>query len=301
MTTATEDAQAQSKALLAAIAEQGTRGAQYYEQAAQQAQAQKQSAVQAALDRAQGGPGASATPAALTTQLAGQAAQTGDQRAADVAQAAAYQQQDQQALSSANDTYMNQVQAAIPIVGAKINAQAAQQARDNALQRQLADLQLQQSQLGLESTKVSLEGQREQNAANRAAAAAAAARAAQPQQMSVAEQRYMDDQALQEHQSAVQRMAASSGQVGSAFNFIVGDPDNGSLEAALADLDNSLQPAAFSPWGPIPSPFEQRFPDADPNAVRALIIAYYSPPGSGGQSAPNVAAIPGVGAVARRS
>lgn len=278
--TATEDAKAQQAALLQAIAEQGSRGRAFYEQQQQQAQTQRQAAVQSALARAQGqgGPDAPGAPQALQAQLTAQAAAPGDQRAADVAQAKTYFDQDQAALAGANDAYMGQVQAAVPIVAKRAEAEAQAQIRQQALQKQLADLELQRSQISLQQSQLGLEGQREANAAARN-------RAAQPDTLSVAEQKYLDDQAMQQRQDNAVRMSQTAGSTGNAFRALVShNPD---FASAMADLQAGIKTPAegvtydengvrSDPGTGSDSQFFADFGnDIDLGALQQLLAAYY--------------------------
>lgn len=190
--TPTDQVKAQQAALLQAIAEQGSRGAAIYQQQQDANAAQRQAAVQTALERAQnlGGPGDPGAPVSLQTQLAAQAAKPADERAAYLTSGQGSFAQDQAALTGANDTYMNQLQAAIPLVTEHANQSAAAQQRELAVRQQLAQMDLERARLGLEGDRLGLEGQR-----------AALARAQQPDAPSLAEQKYLDDQATAARQN----------------------------------------------------------------------------------------------------
>lgn len=276
LTTASDDVKNQQAALLQAIAEQGSRGKANYEQTQAQTQANRQVAVQSALAnaQAQGGPGTSGAPAALQTQLGAQAAVPGNERAADISAAQANFGQDQAALTNANDSYMNQLGAAVPLVAAHAQAAAQQRAADRALQLQLQQLQVQQAQASLANTQ------------------------SKTTQESVAAKKYADQQAQQANQQQVIDQAQRSGSTGRAFlQILQSNPD---LPSALADLEAGAQPSTVrSRVGdllgrPMPdlSEFHKLFgADADPDAVAQMLNAYYSHP-SADVAAP---AAPGTG------
>ncbi len=148
----------QQRALLGAIAEQGSAGAAAYKQA----QDQNQQLQQAALNQAAKAPSA---------QLGG----TLELNASMLNNAQTTFNQDIARQTAANSDYMGQVGAAIPIVESRTRA---------SVEQTLADLQAKREQMAMdkEMGMLSLQGQREQLAGQREARAAAAAERAAEEQ-----------------------------------------------------------------------------------------------------------------------
>jgi hypothetical protein len=259
--TASDQAKAQQTALLQAIAEQGTRGADLYKQQNDVNAAQRQAAVSTALDRAstQGGPGAPGAPASLQTELAASAAKPADEQAAYLTSGQGAFQQDQAALTGANDTYMNQLGAAIPLVAAHANAAAAAQAREMAMKQQLAQMELEKARIGLDREKL------------------------QGTQLSVAAQKDARQQAMQANQQEVITQAQHMGSSGNAFLALV--QNNPDLPSALADLHAGSHTMDFGMGRPTMSPLQKDFgQDIDLAAIEQLLSQYYNPPGTSSAS-----------------
>lgn len=101
----------QKRALLAAVAQQGSAGAQAYQQYADSVASQRAAAVAAAQQRSSL---INAGPAA-TTDLAGTATATSDPYAKDAATGATAYANESGRLAQANSNYMEQLKAAIPL------------------------------------------------------------------------------------------------------------------------------------------------------------------------------------------
>jgi hypothetical protein len=135
----------QKRALLAAVAQQGSAGADTYKQYADSVQAQRQSAVQAAQQRSSV---INAGPAALQA-LQGSAVATSDPYAKDAATGATAYANENARLGTANSNYMDQVKAAIPMMAqvaqgkidlANAKEKAAHPEQDNPLYRLVQSL-----------------------------------------------------------------------------------------------------------------------------------------------------------------
>lgn len=126
---------AQRKALLAAVAQQGKAGRLAYDEQVKAAEAARQEAVKAASSRA----GAVSAPDALVKQLQQGSSELADRYTRDAAAATTAYDQEQARMTGANATYMDQVRAAIPL--SRQVATARKQEAEAARQAALADEQ----------------------------------------------------------------------------------------------------------------------------------------------------------------
>lgn len=162
----------QKRALLAAIAQNGSAGAAALQQQAQQAQQAKAAAIQQIAGATKGNSASISSPGFAGQQQA-LGAQVGDLRAADIAQGQQAYNQNIGQISAANDSYMGKVGAAIPIVQSRTQAAVQQiiaQQREAEAQRQAAlqqqQLQLQQQRESIAAAQQDREYQRANNASS---------------------------------------------------------------------------------------------------------------------------------------
>lgn len=117
---------AQRKALLAAVAQQGAAGKAAFDAQIKESEASRQEAVKAATERA----GVINAPDAAVSTLAQQAASIGDRYKADAEAGATAYGQESERLSHANSDYMGQVSGAIPIAESYAKAVAAEKEQE---------------------------------------------------------------------------------------------------------------------------------------------------------------------------
>jgi hypothetical protein len=209
-TNADERQKAQQVALMKAIAEAGQAGQAAFQQQQQALQAQRADAIARALQAAS----AINAPQGLNAQLAQTVARPSDIQAADLSAAQRLFQQAQEARTAANQNYMTQLRAAIPLVQARTQAtverlkqEAAQREQDRAMERELRQMQAE-----LERAKIEVERQR----------------LAQGKPLSVAERKYLDQQQKKAAQAYVlkkMRENASPDTV-ALFNDVVSTAKN---------------------------------------------------------------------------
>lgn len=128
MTAAAQTIDAQRKALLAAVATQGSAGRAAYEAQIKETDAARQEAVKAATQRA----GVVSAPEEAHTALAQSAASIADRYRADADAGVAAYDREHARMTQANDDYMGQVKGAIPIAEAYARAVAAEKEAEEA-------------------------------------------------------------------------------------------------------------------------------------------------------------------------
>lgn len=141
---------AQKAALLAAIAKAGTAGRQAYEAGQADLAAHRQSAVQAAL----AGAAQRGAPGELSGQLESTVSQPYDRGIASLTAGAASRQGDLAARQANSDSYLTQVQGAMPVVRAQAERQLAALRAKAEMQAAKDDLSLQRSELALAAAQI---------------------------------------------------------------------------------------------------------------------------------------------------
>lgn len=267
MAEAVDDTQAQSRALLQAIAQEGQRGRLAYEQSQAEAQAQQMSAIDSAIGRS----AQINAPAALQSQLAQQAAAPTAQRMADVGAATSYYNQDIGRLATANSNYMDQVSAAVPVVQsttdravAGIRAQQEEAAAQRALQREIAQMQLEGQRMDLEQKRAEQAG-----GGLSVSEQIALANFTQDQGMMAA-----DADLAARQQSVLTKLRGLSSGIGDAVTYYMSQAED--AQSAIALLGADLRTTADADGVPLataPNAYLAQFGGLDPGEVEEWLLA----------------------------